>query len=342
MKIKHYLVIILCFVSVLAGRSQVSGAGYNASVSVTSRLNSQSIMVGDPVELKIQVTAPTGIRFLGLETGVQQSPGVEVLSESGWDTVPQQSGLLLEKRLVVSAYDSGYHKLAPAYALVNNGGKTDTFLSEPSGFTVTLYPKADSIQLMPIKPIIEEPLALQDVLFWPAVVLLLATLLGGLYWYIRYRKRQKNKTGIEAPVVSAYDAAKQPLQQLQQEKTWQQTDVKGFYSQLTDVLRRYLEHGHNIPALESTSSEIIGHLKSKAAGVMTTLNDASGLSESFEGWNQHLMDLQNLLQRADMVKFAKTLPTEAVRMSDTDTIVAGIDFLHAFEPKPETETKKGI
>lgn len=91
--------------------------------------------------------------------------------------------------------------------------------------------------------------------------------------------------------------ALQKLAHLGDEKLWQKGEVKKYQSELTYIIREYLEGRYSIAALESTTSEIIGQLKS-------TLTDPS-----------HQSSLQRILQVADLVKFAKAKPEEEVHAS---------------------------
>ena len=44
------------------------------------------------------------------------------------------------------------------------------------------------------------------------------------------------------------------------EKLWQQGEIKQYYSELTDILRIYIENRWDIQAMEMVSSEIIESL----------------------------------------------------------------------------------
>ena len=80
------------------------------------------------------------------------------------------------------------------------------------------------------------------------------------------------------------------MAKLKAEKLWQQGQVKTYQSRLTHIIREYLENRYNIPALESTTDEILHYLK----------------KVDFD--NQWKDKLQNILQIADLVKFAKAKP----------------------------------
>lgn len=57
-----------------------------------------------------------------------------------------------------------------------------------------------------------------------------------------------------------HELALQKLVALQQQKLWQKGDVKPYQSELTFIIREYLENRFNIQALESTTDEIVQNL----------------------------------------------------------------------------------
>ena len=64
-----------------------------------------------------------------------------------------------------------------------------------------------------------------------------------------------------------------------------------YYSKLTDIIWQYIEYRYGVPTFEKTSNEILSKLKLKA------------ISE-----DHHIL-ISKLFRLADMVKFAKTLPS---------------------------------
>ncbi|MBT8230721.1 MAG: hypothetical protein KJO50_10705, partial [Bacteroidia bacterium] len=84
------------------------------------------------------------------------------------------------------------------------------------------------------------------------------------------------------------------LEALANEQLWKQGKVKEHQSQLTYIIREYLENLFGIKALESTTDEILLALK------------------DFDFEQSHQMDLKQILQIADLVKFAKARPPEDI------------------------------
>lgn len=148
----------------------------------------------------------------------------------------------------------------------------------------------DSFDIAPIKTIIKEPINWSD--YRPYVIGLFGLILA-LLGYLFYHKYQQSKENIpEAKievVIPAHKIALDKLHELDEKKLWQ-SDIKGYQSELTYIVREYLENRFDIPALESTTDEILKAIKDKAL-------DAVLIGE-----------MKNILHVADLVKFAKSKP----------------------------------
>jgi trans-2-enoyl-CoA reductase len=96
--------------------------------------------------------------------------------------------------------------------------------------------------------------------------------------------------------IPPFDLAKQRLKELDNKKLIKQNRIKLYYVELTDIVRSFIEREMNIPALESTTDELME--------TITDFNSSSNLNIHKET----LVKLQKLLQEADLVKFAKSKP----------------------------------
>ncbi|MDR9416104.1 MAG: hypothetical protein RI564_07460 [Gracilimonas sp.] len=191
--------------------------------------------------------------------------------------------------------------------------------------------------LKPMQPNFAFPRA-----WWPWI--LAALLLAGfLFWWFVYREKHP-ETEPEPekeikPFYNPLEALEEKLDHVKDSSDIAVTkDYKEFYSEIGDAIRAYFEELYNIPALESTSRELLRYLE--AFGVDDTLHEKTRI----------------ILRKADLVKFAKFTPTlddawstydEAVeflkRAQDVDS--ARVRRLRAkynaqFEPKPDQTQKR--
>jgi len=88
----------------------------------------------------------------------------------------------------------------------------------------------------------------------------------------------------------AHEVALEKIQLLRDKELWQQGKIKEYQSELTYIVREYLEERFEIQALESTTVEIVQELKQK------------DITED------HKAELTDMFRMADMVKFAKATP----------------------------------
>ena len=86
------------------------------------------------------------------------------------------------------------------------------------------------------------------------------------------------------------------MNELDSKLLWQNNQVKEYYSELTEIVRNYIERELQVPALEKTTDEIIGMLRD--------FQNANTIQTSKET----ILKLKELLQEADLVKFAKSKP----------------------------------
>ena len=101
------------------------------------------------------------------------------------------------------------------------------------------------------------------------------------------------------PSLPPFEEAIQKFHELDEKLLWQNNQVKEYYSELTEIIRGFIERELKVPALESTTDELIETL--------TDFND----SESISTTKETIKKLRDLLREADFVKFAKSKPLSA-------------------------------
>ena len=105
-----------------------------------------------------------------------------------------------------------------------------------------------------IKEIKNEPYLFSDYLnyFW-GLLLLLAVIAVILYFVLRDKPTEEELISRIPP----FDAAKIRLKELDQKELLTQNKIKLYYVELTDIVRTFIERELNIPALESTTDELL-------------------------------------------------------------------------------------
>ena len=128
--------------------------------------------------------------------------------------------------------------------------------------------------------------------------------IGLIIWWLMRRGQKQSEAPIPPPVIRpAHEIALEQLSLLRHEELWQKGEIKSYQSRLTDIIREYIERRYNVLALESTTFEIIAFLKDK--NISTELKTK----------------LREMLEVADLVKFAKAKPPENIHEKLMDDAV---------------------
>jgi len=249
-------------------------------------IDSASMLIGDQSIIRLTVIDPAGPIDTVLLSGWISNQDLEILAFSPWDSVLENDELMLKRYYTITVFDTGYIKLAPLKILLKRNGEIDTLLTNDLALTVRGV-KVDSLGLAPIKYIIREPARLSD--YWIAILVLIMTVTGTVIWNF-YRKRARIPEDTPEPMLPPHEVAIEKLKVLAKEKLWQQGLVKKYQSELTFIIREYLEGRFQILALEMTTGEILQALR------------------GLEIEPSELKNLDEILNIADLVKFAKARP----------------------------------
>ena len=263
------------------------GSSFKAST------DKESILIGEQVLLRLEIrsAAADSVSFPILEDTINAS--VEIVRQSPIDTTFEGQSLeqrVLSQELVLTSFDSGYHAIPPLTAMVNG------FPVESNPFLVTVQtvPVDTAKGIYDIRGVAQVPFSFMEWFKenWSWLALIAIVILGiiGLIVWLKRRPRSIPIV-IEAPKRPAHELAFERLDQLESKSLWQNDKVKEFYSELTDILREYIELRYSIPALEQTTDEIIDSMRRKPDFGQETIEKT-----------------RNVLFLADLVKFAKEKP----------------------------------
>lgn len=267
-----------------------------AQVSVTAQLKSAEIFIGDQVRLTVRISLPSGVPFkaVKIKEALQQVPKVELVEQGSLLTVAQSPQQILEQQFVLTSFEAGEYEI-PAITIdfEENGFIKSASAIAPLPLKVSSIPvNPERDTLRPIKDINREEVRISDFIFPALIVLTLLALLGFSIYYLLRRKRKQLPSVVlpPPPPPPAHETALQKLLELEQSDYLDQGEINAFQTQLTYILREYLEGRYNIHALESTTDDILESLRHL---------------EIPDDWR---IQLRQMLQTADLVKFAKAEP----------------------------------
>lgn len=294
--------------------------GFSQSKPVLStQVDTTYIRIGEQVQWQVsveidstdQVIFPEGQTFSPLET-------VEAYAT---DTTRRKDRLTLQKIYALTQFDSGSYKLPKQRIEINGVGYfTDSLLINVETIPVdTLAQK-----MYDIKPLIAVEKTNPD--WWKYLLggILILAILGGLFYWFVIRKKPLSEEEKEA-LLPPYDRALLELKRLENSKYLIQDEFKEYYSELTDIVRSYLEEDAKISAMESTTGQLIEKLE--------LLSDSGKLELEKDTINQ----FKNILQTADLVKFAKSKPSMSVAEQDRKIVGQIVERTHEAIPEPTAE-----
>lgn len=267
------------------------------SAQVIANLDTNNILIGDPITLTIQAEVKDSVAWPIFSDSIGN---LELLSSSLIDSTATRNGWLLKQHFVITQWDSGFYNI-PSIQI----GKEQTAAFTVIVNTITLEQNAEPKD---IKGPIEAPLSFAEIMPYLLVALILSLL---IYLFIKYLKREKTAVVLPSKskaITPPFQIALNELENLKMQKKWQNGDVKGYYSDLSEIIRTYIESGLHTPAMEMLTEDILNRLKTQ---------------------NIETDQLRSLLSNSDMAKFAKAQPNTA---ENELAMKQAIEFIHQTKP----------
>ena len=282
------------------------------NASATASIDTNNVLIGDHINYTYKATFPVRAQVMFPLIGDTLSHQVDVISLSKVDTLvsADKKTVSYSQTLKITSFDSGSIVVPPLVFNYSMPGDTTKFSVNTLPLILTINTVAvDTTQaIKDIKAPLKEPITLREILIWTSIILgslLLIALIIFIIWKIR-KKEAIIKISLK-PKIPPHEKALKELEKLRSEKLWQGGKIKEFHTQLTDILRAYIEERFGIIALEMTTYEIISSLKTRLTG------------------EADLKILNEILTLADMVKFAKYNPLPDEHDSSLNKAVGFVD-----------------
>ena len=285
---------------------------------VSSSVDTTSIKIGEQIKFQVTVEADTTAQVIFPE-GQTFSP-LETVEAFKTDTTKQLDRMTLQKIYALTQFDSGSFTLPVQRIEINGKGYfTDSLNVEVSTVEVDTITR----EIYDIKPLIPVEKNSADIPFYLWIILgvLIIAALG--YWFF-FRKKRLSEDEKEA-LLPPYDRALLELKRLENSRYIIQDEYKKYYSELTDIVRSYLEEDVHISALESTTSQLITKLE--------MMKDAGTLKIEADTIDQ----FKKILETADLVKFARSKPESSRAEQDRKAIEQIVIKTKEAIPEPTEE-----
>ncbi|MFL0353278.1 hypothetical protein [Xanthomarina sp. GH4-25] len=291
------------------------------SQQLASSIDSTKIKIGEQITYRIEIETDT-TDLVVFPEGQTFSP-LEMIESYKIDTTKKDAKFKLIKKYGLTQFDSGNYTIPRQKILI--GDKT-FFTDSLKVFVNNIAIDTTKQGLYDIKPIISVEKSASN--WWKTLLIILAvvSIVGGLiYWFV-WRKKPLTKEE-EIALLPPYERAKLALKHLDESHYLEHSELKEYYSELTFIIRKYLDEKVYNRALESTTDELIYRLN--------LLKDGNQIDISKED----IKNLESILKRADLVKFAKSAPDIELAKLDRNTIDLEIDNVKEALPEPTEEEK---
>lgn len=260
-------------------------------VTVVARLDTGEIYLGDQVRYTLTVRQPEGLKLIMPAYRDTLYRDIEILSQSQVDTSYGKSGnMILRKSFIITSFDTGYYQIPPFYLEYETGQGKKRFYSDYVPLRVKrveVTPPDSTDVIFDIIGPEKVGYSAGEILPWVflAFLALLASWL--LYKYLPKKKMKDEPRGPQIPEEPIHIITFRELDKLERKALWQEGKTKEYYSELTEIIRYYIEIRYSIRALEMTSEEIV-----------QTLSRGDVMEDQ-------LQNLKIILQNADLAKFAR-------------------------------------
>ncbi len=290
-------------------------------IEVNSVVDTSHITIGDRITYTLSIDHVDTMRVEKPGEGVHLGQ-FEIKDYKIYDPVRQEGRILEKFEYVISVFDTGTFVIPPfpvAYFPTDSLG--DYKLIEASAITIYVESviQDEERQLRDVKPPIDIP---YDYFLLFSVISSII-LIGALVYlgYRLYLKRKETGYFIKTPEPPrpAHEVALESLEELLKKDFLSDGLIKEFYSDISEIIRRYIEGRYFIPALEETSREILVEL------------NGQDISEEM------LLKAKESLELSDLVKFAKYKPSDEENqnvVSWTREFVEGTMVLFTVEEEP--------
>lgn len=282
----------------------------NSLIRVQAEVDKSIITIGDRLTYTLTIDHQEGIRI------EQPGPGAnlgqfEIKDYQIHDPTKKNGNIIQKFEYEISVFDTGRFVIPPfpvAFFESDTSRNFQIIQSEPIEIFVESVLTADNRELRDIKPPQSIPFNLKKWLIYGILTLIIIGSTVAIIYFINRRKKGISLFRKEK-IRPAHKIALERLAELR--NRWQHMLQKGeakvLFTDISDLLRKYLENRFFIKASEETTFEI-----------------SQSLSEMEIGEKQQIIAVQ-VLEFADLVKFAKYIPDEGETENTLEMLEKFID-----------------
>jgi hypothetical protein len=290
-------IIVLIFLSGIINICTAQG------VSVHASIDRDKILIGEPIELKLEAKVPSGSSPLWFP--LDTIPHFEFIDTGKIDSTVTQGSTTYRQVLSVTSFDSG-RWVIPALSLQMNGRY---YLTDSLPVSVAFSNFDPNQDYHDIKDILEVYNPAVQYINWVVAGITLISLIGFIYFLRKSRLPSRQVlTGYKE--LDPFTEAMESLELLRKEHLPEKGEVKLYYTRLNDVIRKFISRRMGYATMEKTNEELILQVKQ------------TGLP------HDELIKLAQVLRMSDVVKFAKYVPASEDNEQSMKTTASSVQLLN--------------
>ena len=254
---------------------------------VTASIDRDSLLIGEQVELQLSASADPEALILFPEG--QTFYPLEVVNESAIDTLSKRPQLSLRKTYKITQFEAGDYLIAPQQITINRNPYTTEAIPVRINDVVVDTTAQGLFDIKPIGQKVPESKS-----YWPYALIIALIAIGLLVYFKRFREKKR--------VISPFEEAIHSIDRLKQIEV---VEAASIYFSATSIFKTYLHRRLSLSTEQRTSKELIGLL------------DSLGQNEPYyQQTKEQQTGLKELLNRAELYKFAKQSVTDEQRSAD--------------------------
>ena len=317
MKKRIYTIVLLIFLSLGTATSQ--------NVVLNAEIDTFQMMIGEQTRIKLELSVDAGHKVMMPELDKELMSGIEILEKKrDIKSLNGNRRNLYTDEYLITSFDSTLYNIPPFKVMVDSS----EYLSNSLALAVYTMP-IDTANLQNIcgpKDVWDVELTWEEYRDSVHLGIILFFLALALAWVVV--RFVKNKPIIRIvkikPKEPSHIVALNRIENIKNDDTWKDDEnVKEYYTQLTDALREYMFSRFGFNAAEMTTNEILDYLR--------------GIDNK-----ENIAELKEILETADLVKFAKLHPTANENSRNMQNAIEYVNVTKNIEEEKQEPTEKKI
>ena len=284
----------------------------------SNSVDTTSIKIGEQINYNIKIKLDS-LDQINFPKAKDFSP-FELINEFKVDTNYLDKKFIISKQFALTFFDSGtYYIPSQKLNLLDKEIELDSFKITINDVKIDTTKQG----LYDIKPVMKSNTQF-DFLFWFYILIFIIVICIFLYFKNQIFSFFTIKK-FEVEYLTPYEKAVSELSKIKKLNNLSELDIKTYYSNLTFVIRNFIEEKIIDNALECTTKELIQKL--------SLLKTSKKLNFS----NSTLKNIEDVFSRADLVKFAKFVPDNQSSSIDLEILTKELKKIKSILPQPSKE-----